>query len=234
MKTLIFLVLSNFYVAPSHMWDKSHVPCGCGQSNVRTNARIVNGEDAIPSTWSMMVSVRKRNTSSVHFCGGTILSESYILTAAHCVNDYITGESYGNMSIVAGLHNVSQTNQIMRQVDKIIVHPLWNKLPAEVQYDVALLHLSEPLDLQMNSSLSRVCLPPRQNTSQQITNHPLNGTRLVAIGWGALGFTNERPQILQQVTLYSIHHSVRICSETIRNPLVNLCAGWYNESKSKN
>jgi trypsin len=47
--------------------------------------RIVNGTDAQDGDFPSIVSVRFLNS---HNCGGSILNERYILTAAHCVVSY--------------------------------------------------------------------------------------------------------------------------------------------------
>src|SRR5690349_18707897 len=82
------LILSNLCDASLYVCDKNMVPCGCSPSTVEIKARIINGENVIPYSWSMMVSLRVNQTSRESICGGTILSESYILTAAHCVDRY--------------------------------------------------------------------------------------------------------------------------------------------------
>ena len=165
--------------------------------------------------------------------GGTILTESYILTAAHGVDNILADETNENLTIVAGVFNLSQADEITRQVDKVIIHPLWSTFRRERQYDIAILHLAQPLDLGSNSTLSRTCLPPHQNTSEKIMNYPSNGTSLVNIGWGSLEYNGDSPDILQQVTLKSINHLDKICANTIRDPSIHFCAGLYDGGKSK-
>lgn len=47
------------------------------------NWRVVGGEDAEPGQFPYIVSLRRTNINS-HMCGGTIISNVYILTACHC------------------------------------------------------------------------------------------------------------------------------------------------------
>ena len=44
--------------------------------------RIVGGTPAKPHSWPWQVSI---NYDGTHVCGGTILSQNYVVTAAHCV-----------------------------------------------------------------------------------------------------------------------------------------------------
>jgi secreted trypsin-like serine protease len=230
---LVLLTITTLCNTSRYLCDKNAVPCGCGQAPVDINARIVNGEDAIPSSWAMIVSLKDGYGYGIHSCGGTILSESYILTAAHCVDNLPSDVSSLNFTIAAGIHNLSQADQIIRQVDKIIIHPLWDRSTLDKQYDIAILHLAKPLDLETNSSLTRTCLPPRSNTSEEVMQYPSNGTNVIAIGWGDTSYGGDAPDILQQVTITSIHSRHKICASTMYNPLTQFCAGLYEGGKSK-
>ena len=232
-RVIILLAISLLCDSSPYTCDKNRVPCGCGQATVGMNARIVNGENAVPNSWPMMVSLKSHQNFDEHFCGGTILTESYILTAAHCVDQFSNDVLSENLTITAGVHNLSQPNRIIRQVDQIIIHPSWEEYKHDAQYDIALLHLVEPLDLRESSILSRTCLPARLNTMEEMVKYPLNSTSLVVIGWGNLRTGGSSPDILQQVTVHSIHHLDRECSNTIRDPSIHFCAALYEGGKGK-
>ncbi|CAF1178577.1 unnamed protein product [Rotaria sordida] len=217
----------------NYMCDRKKVNCGCGYRDVRLpTSRIIGGEDAIPNSWSMIVSIRGKlfdwDVKTRHICGGTIINEWYVLTAAHCVDNGITS-SYSNMSIAFGMHNQLEENQTLREFDRIIIHPLWGE-GERFSNDIALLHLSEPLDFEANPFISRTCRPPRMNSTEYIYNYPLNATLLAAVGWGRSS-NSESPEILQQVDFYSIHHNDSSCA-SIFDYETQFCAGVENGRKN--
>ncbi|CAF0852847.1 unnamed protein product [Adineta steineri] len=162
--------------------NKSKVPCGCGYKNVNIcQSRIIGGEGAVQHSWSIIVSLRMdcsgNNKGVTHCCGGTILTESYILTAAHCVDNSLIS----NITVVAGIHNRVQINQTIRTVDRIIAHPNYTGPFHGLRNDIALLHLSEPLDFDTSPFIARTCLPHRINSSANLLEYPSNGTNLIVI-----------------------------------------------------
>ena len=60
--------------------------------------RIVHGTNTIPGEWPWQVSLKNKG----HFCGGSVISPRWIVTAAHCFD----GEDPKNVSIVAGETNL--------------------------------------------------------------------------------------------------------------------------------
>lgn len=49
--------------------------------------RIFGGQEATPGQFPFRISLRiSRFLRTYHFCGGSILSERFIVTAAHCVD----------------------------------------------------------------------------------------------------------------------------------------------------
>lgn len=111
--------------------------------NKNTN-RIVGGETAEPGQFGYMASLRGL-TYRNHFCGGSILSDRWILTAAHCV--YETDPA--TIIVVVGAHNVNETldeqpfaNHV---VDHIYRHEMFDLTLETSGYDIALLHLADDI-----------------------------------------------------------------------------------------
>ncbi|CAF3483118.1 unnamed protein product [Rotaria socialis] len=84
-------------IQPSHEYLYTcdlNAACGCS-SNSASVSRIIGGETAGTSTWCWAVSISIGGSS---LCGGSILSSSWILIAAHCMS----GVSASQVTIYAG------------------------------------------------------------------------------------------------------------------------------------
>merc|ERR1712183_673180 len=129
--------------------------------------KIVGGEEATPHTWPWQVALFIDNA---WFCGGSIISENYVLTAAHCAG----GASY--FDVMAGAHNVREGNEAGRvEITSYNgwTHPQWDS--HTLSNDLALIELPSPLP--MSSIISSSCLP----FAGQI---PSVGSMMTITGWG--------------------------------------------------
>jgi secreted trypsin-like serine protease len=85
------------------------------------------------------------------FCGGTILSEWVVMTAAHCIRDDATGEDTpaSSLSVLAGSDDLDDTSVLPVQVARWAIHPRYvadtSTDPAAYTDDVAYLLLEDPL-----------------------------------------------------------------------------------------
>ncbi|XP_034179932.1 trypsin [Osmia lignaria lignaria] len=108
--------------------------------------RIVNGTKAALRQFPYQVSLR-RSYNSAHFCGGSLISERHVLTAAHCMYLYGSVIQPWSIMVVAGelkLDKQTSTGQ-KRGVQKVDVH---SEFDADtLQNDVAILTLSVPFKM---------------------------------------------------------------------------------------
>ena len=182
---------------PPYACNKS-ITCGCGPADVSLSAaRIVGGENAIEDSWPMAISLRL-NGNDNHVCGGTILSPSLILTAAHCLHS-VDSSSPSGLTIAAGVTNRSDSTRVIRSVDRLYVHPLYNASARNYRHDIALLHLAQPLPIGDNERMTRSCLQHLNASTMR------NGTHLAIVGWGMIRFNvTVIPEILKQADIYAI------------------------------
>ncbi|KAI4791114.1 hypothetical protein KUCAC02_034208 [Chaenocephalus aceratus] len=162
---------------------------GCGTPAITPQvsgyARIVNGEEAVPHSWPWQVSLQQ--SSGFHFCGGSLINENWVVTAAHCnVRTYHV--------VIVGEHNKgSGSNEDIQKLKpaQVFTHPLWN--PRTINNDISLIKLASPARLGPN--VSPVCLAESSDNFSA-------GTTCVTSGWGLTRYTAANtPNLLQQASL---------------------------------
>lgn len=211
--------------------DQHTTQCGCSHRNVVLSpSAMIRSENALPYTWSMVVSIRI-GSNNQHVCSGTILEESHILTAAHC----LTNHSLHDITIEAGMYYRSENDAVIRQVDHIYIHPNYSIHSDLYINDIAILHLSQPLYIEYNKYLSRTCRPVMFNQWLNETEYPLNRTRLTIVGWDITNMSSfPKSMILQQAEVYVTDDDDNAnCSVSDNRRSIQFCAGRY-ESENGN
>lgn len=68
--------------------------------NLESADRIVGGRRSVAGSWPWQCSVRKRgNLLHGHLCGGVLINDQWILTAAHCFRKYVKKTDIFSMGV---------------------------------------------------------------------------------------------------------------------------------------
>ncbi|XP_050711883.1 trypsin-1-like [Eriocheir sinensis] len=103
--------------------------------------KIVGGHIAEPGSTPWLVSLQDTHYAEpVPFCGGTLLSHSWVLTSATCVYSY--QKNYANIQVVLGEYNMAEIDgfERFRRLSLIMLHPDYD--PYTHNADIAILRLS--------------------------------------------------------------------------------------------
>merc|ERR1712088_960969 len=92
--------------------------CQCGVKGGAANGRIVGGQETEEHEYPWQVGLVSRN-GRTPWCGGTLISSTHVLTAAHCT----VGEKPKRLRVLLGEHNVADGEFNRVNVAEIINHP---------------------------------------------------------------------------------------------------------------
>ena len=128
---------------------------------------IVGGDEAVEGQFPWMASLF---IDDAWFCGGTLISDSYILTAAHCAD----GATYADILLGAwDIREPDEPNRVQISSYEMVVHPGWNA--NDLSNDLALIVLPSPVDF--TDYISPICLPASGDTADE-------GEKMTIVGWG--------------------------------------------------
>ncbi|KAK0067733.1 transmembrane protease serine 3 [Biomphalaria pfeifferi] len=169
----------------------------CGVTEYNSGFKIVGGSQTTITKYPWQVSIR---VNGYHMCGGSLINDHWVLTAAHCVTDDKETIYMNQYSIVIGTSS-SSTNSYSHiySVSNILYHSGYIK---NTKDDIALIKLSRAANLA-DRDIQHVCLPD--------PNEDFSGQVCVATGWGdTYEGENNTPEILREVNLPIISH--QLCS----------------------
>lgn len=136
--------------------------------------RIVGGAPIAISAAPWQVSLAMSGST---LCSASIIGNSWLVTAAHCV----VGAAPSEISAFAGITNLSErSSQNALGISGITINPSWN--PTTFNGDIALLQLTSPLTFSNN--VQPIALP----LTQDPRTWPAAGTTAQISGWGSTSF----------------------------------------------
>ncbi|KAK0083109.1 hypothetical protein PV325_009307 [Microctonus aethiopoides] len=161
----------------------------CGAKNGgQDQERIVGGQNADPGEWPWIAPLFNAGRQ---VCGGSLIDNRHILTAAHCVA-HMNSWDVARLTVRLGDYNIktnTEVRHIERRVRRVVRHKGFD---ARTLYnDVAVLTLSEPVEF--SERIRPICLPSGP--------HLYSGKTATVIGWGSLRESGPQPAVLQEVAI---------------------------------
>ena len=141
----------------------------------RTNCRATP-KVALVSTWN----------SHYPWCGGTLISSTHVLTAAHCVYE----KEASDIQVLLREHNTADSVTKTADVTEIINHPDWDR--PTIDNDYAILRLAKPVTF--TNKVAPACLPAD-------TAATYAGEVATVTGWGRLILAGNQHTTLQEVDM---------------------------------
>ncbi|XP_076054006.1 chymotrypsinogen A-like [Oratosquilla oratoria] len=197
-----------------------HKSKSCGRKGADTKQE---GE-AEMSEWPWHAAILEK-PQDLYVCGASLLDEAWILTAAHCVDDYLPKADKVSLKVRLGEYDVSTTAEPLRHeefdVEKILVHPEFDN--ATLVNDIALLQLEQSAKRRQN--IDAVCMPKHEDFVQG------SPATCYVTGWGRKDEASDHSVVLKeiQVPLWSNP----TCQNALREqfgpaytlPVSAICAG---------
>lgn len=191
------------------------------QASTEDSEFIVGGEVEYPGSWPWQAQLSVPGYS--HWCGGSLINETHVVTAAHCVD----GFAASNVTVRLGLHDrtAPDTWTQTRSLSSITVHELYElrEVPGgtpvyqRFNNDVAVLELSSPVTF--TERVKPIMLAK--------TTRPV-GQESIVTGWGRTGGGQPSSATLLEATLPMV--STTTCQPrfgvTVTDQMV--CAGYEN------
>lgn len=195
----------------------------CGRTPILN--RIVGGVSASDGAWPWQVDIQ--TTSQGHVCGGTLITENWVLSAAHCFpnpNDVTSYIIYVGRQQLNGW-NPDETNH---RINRVVVP--YGYTDPQLGQDIALVELATPV--VWSDRVQPVCLP---NANAEFNSD----MKCMITGWGDIrdGVALQGVGALQEVQVPIIDSSS--CQDMfLINPTENIdirsdmmCAGFAEGGK---
>ncbi|XP_045782494.1 chymotrypsin-C-like [Maniola jurtina] len=198
----------------------------CGIRVVEHKELIVDGSDTKPGDWPWHVAIYRLDRATrtnKYTCGGTLISNSFVLTAAHCATYRGAKLQREVLSVMLGKYTLvgDDEESVEKEVLEIIVHKDYSYQP--LRHDIALLKLST--EVVFNDFIRPACLL-RAEDRKKLNTEPKHGT---IVGWG-LDKNDSMSRSLKRATMPIVSEATCLKSNPFfysqgLNDVYTFCAG---------
>ncbi|ODN04618.1 Serine proteinase stubble, partial [Orchesella cincta] len=171
----------------------------CGKRNARgitgriSNPGFTEGDtDYGEYPWQVAI-LKKDGYDNVYVCGGALLDNRHIITAAHCIKGHGPTELRVRLGEWDVNHETEFYPHVERDVAAIAIHPEF--YAGNLFNDIAIVKMEGYIDFRQNPHISPICIPPK--------GYEFAGKRCFVTGWGkdAFGEIGKYQNVLKEVDL---------------------------------
>ncbi|XP_014995139.2 coagulation factor XI isoform X2 [Macaca mulatta] len=190
------------------------------ECTTKIKPRIVGGTASVRGEWPWQVTLHTTSPTQRHLCGGSIIGNQWILTAAHC---FYGVESPKILRVYIGILNQSEIKEDTSffGVQEIIIHDQYKM--AESGYDIALLKLETTVNY--TDSQRPICLPSKGDRNVIYTD-------CWVTGWGYRKLRDKIQNTLQKAKIPLVTNDE--CQKRYRGHKIThkmICAGYREGGK---
>jgi len=198
----------------------------CGQV-LASSFRVVGGDLSMPGKWPWMTAIYLHGPKGTEFwCGGTLINENFVLTAAHCTLDGRQKRFRASQyTVTFGEFDLKKADVGQSQsfkVSEIRVHPRFSG--TGFYNDLALFKLERPV--RFTQYIQPICLPAQsQRRETFVAQVP------TIVGWGTTYYGGRESTLLREVQLPVWRNED--CDRSYLQPIteVFVCAGYADGGK---
>ncbi|KAF2897998.1 hypothetical protein ILUMI_08177, partial [Ignelater luminosus] len=183
----------------------------CGLFN---SQRIEGGEATDVAEYPWMALLQYDTPSGKKFtCGGSLISNRYVLTAAHCVIGKEVPREWTLAKVRLGVHNITKKEECLDtvagllcsapldiEIEERIVHEEYEPSNVNQYHDIALLRLSKHVNY--TDFIKPICVP----MTKDLIHTRYTGNTTIVAGWGRTSKTAPQSDVMLQLKIVVKSH----------------------------